>query len=229
MRSKAVAIVSGVALIGVGVILSGNTLGWWDVDVFFAGWWTLFLIVPGLVSLFSQGPDIGNVILLGVGVLLLADAQELLGDVSVWAIIGPLIVIGTGVALLWKAMATPRLPADAEGRQLNPGNKVTALFSGSTAVYKGLPFTGATTLAVFGGVELDLRGSIIESDVVVDATSLFGGTDIIVSPGTKVELTSVGVFSGSDSDAEPPQPGATGPIIHVRSTAIFGGLDVKVR
>jgi len=67
------------------------------------------------------------------------------------------------------------------------------------------------------------------SDVVVDGTSLFGGTDIIVSPGMKVELTSVGVFGGSDSDAEPPQPGATGPIIHVRSTAIFGGLDVKVR
>jgi len=85
---------------------------------------------------------VSGVALIGVGVILLADAQELLGDVSVWAIIGPLIVIGAGVALLWKAMATPRLPADAEGRQLNPGNKVTALFSGSTAVYKGLPFTG---------------------------------------------------------------------------------------
>ncbi|MBN2247673.1 MAG: hypothetical protein JW733_03150 [Coriobacteriia bacterium] len=229
MRSKVVAVVVGVALVALGVILSGNALGWWSADLFFDGWWTLFLIVPGLVSLLGQGPNLANIILIGVGALLLADAQQAFGDISVWSLIMPLILVAVGATVVWKGVATPKLPVDSEGRPLPAGSQVSAVFSGSTAAYNGLPFTGATTLAVFGGVDLDLRGAIIENDVVIDATSLFGGTDIIVSPGTKVELTSVGVFGGSDSNAEPPQPGATGPVVHVRSTAVFGGLEVKVK
>ncbi|MEL7666644.1 MAG: hypothetical protein AAGU73_00370 [Actinomycetota bacterium] len=229
MRSKVVAVVLGVALVAVGIVLSGNALGWWSADLFFDGWWALFLIVPGLVSLLGQGPNVANVILLGVGALLLADAQRALGDVSAWSLIMPVVLVAVGATVLWKGVATPKLPLDAEGRPLPPGNQVSAVFSGTTAAYTGLPFTGAVTLAIFGGVDLDLRGAIIEGDVVIDATSLFGGTDIIVSPGTTVELTSVGVFGGSDSNAEPPQPGATGPVVHVRSTAVFGGLDVKVK
>lgn len=227
MRSKISAVAFGFALVVLGIVLSGNAFGWWSADLFFRGWWTLFLIVPAVATIIGQGPNVGNLILLGVGVLLLADAQQALGDISVWSIIGPLVIITVGVTVLWKGLVGPKLPTDAEGRPLDPGNRVSAIFSGSTAVYNGLPFTGAVTLAMFGGVELDLRGAIMAEDVLIDATTLFGGTEIIVSPGTKVELTSIGIFGGSDSNALPPQPGVSGPVVHVRSTAIFGGLDVK--
>lgn len=229
MRSKIAAIAFGVALVALGVVLSGNAIGWWSADVFFEGWWTLFLIVPAVASIIGEGPNAGNLILLGIGAVLLADAQQLLGDVSVWSIIGPLVIIILGVAVLWKGLFGPRLPTDADGRVVHPGNRVSAIFSGSKAVYNGLPFTGAVTLAMFGGVDLDLRGAVITEDVLIDATTLFGGTDVIVSPGTKVELTSVGIFGGSDNHAESPQSGVPGPIVHVRSTAVFGGLDVKVK
>lgn len=229
MRSKISAIAFGFALVALGIVLSGNAFGWWSANLLFRGWWTLFLIVPAVATIVGQGPNVGNVILLGVGVLLLADAQNVLGGVSVWSIAGPLVIISLGITVLWKGLVGPRLPIDAEGRPLDSGNRVSAIFAGSTAVYNGLPFTGAVTLAMFGGVDLDLRGAIITADVLIDATSLFGGTEIIVSPGTKVELTSIGIFGGSDSDAAPPQQGTPGPIVHVRSTAVFGGLEVKVK
>ena len=86
MRSKVTAVVFGAALVVLGVVLSGNALGWWSANVLFDGWWTLFLIVPALVSIVDQRPNPGNLVLLGIGVLLLADAQQVLGDVSVWSI-----------------------------------------------------------------------------------------------------------------------------------------------
>lgn len=229
MRSKVSALAFGVALVVLGVVLSGNTLGWWRADLFFDGWWTLFLIVPAIIALIGQGPNVGSILLLGVGVLLLADAQGALGGIPVWALIGPIIIIALGVMLLWKGVFGPKLPTDADGRPLDPGNQMNAVFSGSTASYTGLPFTGAATLALFGGIELDQRGALIAEDVLVDVTSIFGGTEVIVSPGTRVELVSTGIFGGAESSATPPEPGAAGPVVRVRSTAIFGGLEVKAK
>ncbi|HZL05887.1 MAG TPA: hypothetical protein VFE45_10810, partial [Coriobacteriia bacterium] len=102
MRSKITATVIGVALIALGVVLSGTSLGWWDADIFFDGWWTLFLIVPAVVSIFGNGPNVGNLVLLAVGLALLADAQRLLGSVSVWSLIGPLVIVVIGGSLIWK-------------------------------------------------------------------------------------------------------------------------------
>lgn len=229
MRSKVTAIVFGVALVGLGIVLSGNTLGWWSADIFFDGWWTLFLIVPALVSIIGQRPNPGNLILLGIGLLLLADAQQVLGDVSAWSLLFPLIVVIAGATILWKGLIGPKPPTDAEGRPIHPGSRITAVFSGQTAVYNGLPFTGAVTVVAFGSMELDLRGAIITEDVLIDATTLFGSTEIMVPPGTIVDLDSVDVLGGSESKAPAPRAGEAGPVVHVRSTAAFGGLDVVVK
>ena len=161
MRSKVTAVVFGIALVALGVVLSGNTLGWWSADVFFEGWWTLFLIVPAIASIIGNGPNAGNLILLAIGALLLADAQRLLGDVSVWSLLLPVVVIILGVSVLWKALVGPRLPTDAEGCPIHPGNRLNAIFTGTTAAYTGLPFNGAVTLAMFGGLDVDLRGALL--------------------------------------------------------------------
>lgn len=229
MRSRVSAIAIGVALIAIGVILSGTSLGWWNADIFFDGWWTLFLIVPAVISIVGNGPNVGNLVLLAIGAALLAEQQNLLGSISVWSLVGPLVIVVVGGSLIWKGLAGPKLPTDSEGRTIQPSNHMSAVFSGSTAVFNGLPFKGAVTLALFGGIDIDLRGAIITEDVLIDATSIFGGTDIIVSPGMKVELNSMGIFGGADNRAETPQSGAPGPVIHVRSWAAFGGLDIKVK
>jgi len=109
MRSKVVAVVLGVALVAAGIVLSGNAFGWWNADLFFDGWWTPFLIVPGLVSLLGQDPKVANVILLGVGALLLADAQRALGDVSAWSLMMPIVLVAVGATVLWKGVAAPKL------------------------------------------------------------------------------------------------------------------------
>ena len=47
-------IVWGIVLVAAGVLLGLNAFGITDIDIFFDGWWTLFIIVPmGLVAFFA--------------------------------------------------------------------------------------------------------------------------------------------------------------------------------
>ena len=62
----------GLALIAIGVIFALNALNITDINIFFEGWWTLFIIVPCFISLFGKGDKTGDVIgiLIGIGLLL---------------------------------------------------------------------------------------------------------------------------------------------------------------
>lgn len=42
----------GTTLIAVGGIIALNAFGITDIELFFAGWWTLFIIVPCLVGIY---------------------------------------------------------------------------------------------------------------------------------------------------------------------------------
>ena len=44
----------GLVLIVLGILLGGKALGLWNINVFFKGWWTLFIIVPSFIGLFDE-------------------------------------------------------------------------------------------------------------------------------------------------------------------------------
>ena len=48
---KVSGILWGIVLVAVGVILTLNAFGVANVDIFFDGWWTLFIIVPCVIGL----------------------------------------------------------------------------------------------------------------------------------------------------------------------------------
>ena len=47
-------IIWGIAIIALGVIFGGNALGLFNLNVFFDGWWILFIIVPSVISFFTE-------------------------------------------------------------------------------------------------------------------------------------------------------------------------------
>ena len=44
----------GIAITAVGVILALNAIGLTDINIFFHGWWTLFIIVPSFIGLVTE-------------------------------------------------------------------------------------------------------------------------------------------------------------------------------
>ena len=60
----------GLIFIIIGVILGGNALDIFNINLFFDGWWTLFIIVPTFIGLVTDNDKIGNLIGLIIGLIM---------------------------------------------------------------------------------------------------------------------------------------------------------------
>ena len=91
MRRDIGTIIVGLLFLLAGIAVGGSMLGFFNFTINFAGWWTLFLIVPALFAIAQGGINAGNIILLGIGIVLLLDQQHVLQDGLIWRLILPLI------------------------------------------------------------------------------------------------------------------------------------------
>ena len=218
----------GIALIVIGVIFALNALGVTDIQIFFDGWWTLFIIVPCLIGFFSEREKTGNIIGLVIGVFLLLCCRDVLDFDMLWKLAVPVIIVIIGLKLVFGAVlgdkAVKLLETSKEsGENVRVG---CATFSGQKLNYNGEPFNGAELTAVFGGVDCDLRGAMIDKDCAVTATAVFGGIDIFVPDNVNIKVSSNSVFGGvSDKKQRTNVPGAA--TLYINATCMFGGVEIK--
>lgn len=106
-------------------------------------------------------------------------------------------------------------------------DRMVAIFSGVSRKGRWRVRKSTQTLALFGGVELDLSTAVFEAPVVeISGFWCFGGMDIKVPAGIEVREQVVGVFGGIDvGDLGDKQPGA--PTLVIKGLALFGGVSVK--
>ena len=218
----------GVALILVGVIFALNAFGITDIELFFDGWWTLFIIVPCFVGIFTDREKTGNIIGLLIGVFLLLCCQNILGFDMLWKLAVPAIIVIIGLKLVLSTVFGDKASKIiVESRQNGENIKIgCATFSGQDMNFDGEVFNGAELSAVFGGVKCDLRGAIIEKDCAVSATAVFGGIDLFVPDNVNVKINSNSIFGGvSDKKHSRHIEGAV--TVYVNATCMFGGVDIK--
>jgi hypothetical protein len=87
-------------------------------------------------------------------------------------------------------------------------------------------FTGGKATAVFGGVELDLRGALLGSDGArLELVAVLGGVDVVLPRGWDVRISGPAVLGGTDDRTLPAPEGA--PRLDVRASAVLGGVTVK--
>lgn len=218
----------GVALILVGGIFALNAFGITNVEVFFDGWWTLFIIVPCFIGIFNEREKTGNIIGLLIGVFLLLCCQNVLGFDMLWKLAIPTIIVIIGLKLILTAIFGDRATKMIVESHQNGDNVKTgcATFSGQDLNYDGEVFEGAELSAVFGGVKCDLRNAIIEKDCAITASAIFGGIDIYVPDNVNVKISSNSIFGGvSEKKHRPYMEGAI--TLYINATCIFGGAEIK--
>lgn len=218
----------GIALIVIGGIFALNAFGITDIEVFFDGWWTLFIIVPCFIGIFSEREKTGNIIGLLIGVFLLLCCQNVLGFDMLWKLAIPAIIVIIGLKLIFNAVFGDKAAKMiVESRQ--NGNDVKtgcATFSGQDMNFDGEKFDGAEISAIFGGVKCDLRNAIIEKDCAVTASAIFGGIDIYVPDNVNVKISSNSIFGGvSEKKHRPYMENAV--TLYINATCIFGGAEIK--
>lgn len=221
MQTKANRILWGVVLIALGVILGINALDLMEINLFFKGWWTLFILVPSAIGLLTEKNKWGSLIGLLFGVFFLLCAWDILSYDLLWKLAAPVAAVLVGLSLLFGK----RSKKDKQTVPVEDTPLCTAVFSGQEVNYNGQPFHGGEAIAVFGGVDLFATGAVITEDCVVKATAIFGGVDLHLPATVNVVVTSGGLFGGvEDKRKLPPLEGA--PTVYVRASFVFGGVDI---
>lgn len=218
----------GLVLVIVGLVIGGNALGITNINLFFDGWWTLIIIIPCFIGLFKEHEKTGNIIGLLIGIALLLACRDLLDFDLIWKLMLPTILVVIGLSMIFKDTIGGKV--NKKIKELNEKkagkNEYCATFSGQDVKLDGENFTGADLTAVFGGVKCDLRNAVIESDTVINASSIFGGIDILVPENVKVKIKSSSIFGGV-SDERKYAENKEGYTIYINATCLFGGVDIK--
>lgn len=218
----------GLVFILIGLIFGLNALGITDINVFFDGWWTLFIIVPCFIGIFKDNEKTGNIIGFLIGIALLLACQDLLDSELLWKLLLPAILIAIGISLIFKDAIGSKI--NAEIKKLNENktsaNEYCATFGSQNINFDGEEFNGVDLTAVFGGIKCDISKSLIASNQVINATSIFGGIDIYVPENVKVKIKSVPIFGGV-SDKKKHATNNEANTIYINATCIFGGVEIK--
>ena len=217
----------GIILVIIGVIIGLNTIGITDIDIFFDGWWTLVIIVPCFIGLFTNKDKTGNIIGLLVGVILLLGMQNIIDFNLIWKLLLPSIIVIIGLSLIFKNTFNSKI--NNEIKKLNnkntKDNEYCATFSGQRIDFPNEEFKGATLNSVFGSITCDLRESKIKEDVVINASSVFGGIDIIVPDDVNIKIKSNSIFGGVNNKKKNNEDKKY--TIYVNASCLFGGVDIK--
>lgn len=225
---KANRIIWGVLLILAGGILALKSLNILNIDIFFDGWWTLFIIVPSIVGLINERDKTGSIIGIIVGIVLLLCARDILDFDMLWKLVFPAIVIIVGLKLVFGGVfngKSDKIMAEMKADGTNVVNGFAA-FSGQDLYFNNEVFNGAELNAVFGGVKCDLRGAIIEKDCVINASAIFGGIDILVPDYVNIKVRSNSIFGGVSDKKHTNSPNNT-VTLYINGTGLFGGVEIK--
>jgi len=219
----------GILLIVLGLIFAVNALGIADIDIFFDGWWTLFIIIPCAINLITGEEKTLSVIGLSIGVALLLHCLDIINFKVIGKLIVPALIIIAGVSLIFKDSfnkKTKEAIKNLEQNAYSPDNSYCSVFSEQTADYNGRLFTGAELTAVFGGVKCDLSNAVINGDVLINVNCIFGGVDIYLPENVNIRSNAVCIFGGTE-DCRKIKCKDSSVTVYIKGCVLFGGVDFK--
>ena len=231
--------IPAIVLIAVGAIFFLNNLNILPVREILR-YWPGILVAVGIMLLVDSAESCGKTIggvLAGVGALLLARNLGFL--VITWNQVWPLALIGAGLLML-----LDRTRWNMSGVQFNPGRqghrrdffgfhwhpKESTVFGSATRSFYGQEFDGGRYETVFGGIEIDLRGSHMTGDqAVLKIDAVLGGAEVKVPEDWLVVIKATAVFGGVINSTKAPDPVL---VPHpkrliVKGSAVFGGVEIK--
>ncbi len=225
---KVESVLWGIVFITIGLIIAGNVLGITNINIFFNGWWTLFIIIPCFIGLFKNNRKTGDIIGLIIGIALLLACQDILKFDLVWKLLFPVILIIVGISFIFRDTIGGKITKEIKELNKNRinSNEYCATFSEQNVKFDDEKFSGADLTAVFGGVKCDLRKAIIEENQIINATSIFGGIEIFVPENVKVKIKSTPIFGGVSDKANYSKE-EQAHIIYINATCVFGGVEIR--
>ena len=210
----------GVILIVIGLIIGLNSFGITNIDLFFDGWWTLFIIIPCFIGLINEKEKTGNVIGLCIGLFLLLSAQGIIEFDIIFKLALPLILVIIGLSIMFKNSSKKEKIPDVENDQ-----EYVATFSYQNIDLEKEEFSGSDIDAIFGGVRCDLKNSKLKDKSVINATAIFGGINIIVPKDIRLVVKHTSIFGGVSNKHNNKDDAKK--TLYINAICLFGGVEIN--
>jgi hypothetical protein len=136
-----------------------------------------------------------------------------------------LVVVGFYAGLVAAAALVKRaLPShgDAESDDV----RLAAILGGVELQSRAQAFRGGSMLAWFGGIAVDLREAKLAADARLTVTAIFGGVDVKVPAGWRVESRARSLAGGVSVDVLAPED-PTAPTLTIDGGTVFGGVSIR--
>lgn len=193
-------------LIIIGVIIGLNAFHITNIDLFFDGWWTLFIIVPCFFGLFKDQDKTGNIIGLIVGIYLLLYCQGLINFQFAWKLVVPVIFVLIGLKMIFKDTFNKKKPRQN--------------------IYDNQLYTGGNYDVTFNGLILDLSKAYLNEETNITISTLFGGVDLYLPDDVYIQIQSSNFLGGVDLHKRENKIENT-KVIYLNARCIFGGINIK--
>jgi predicted membrane protein len=234
-REQQSKILAGVLVIAFGTLFLLDRSG---IDI--PNWiysWKMILIAVGVVSLIKHNfQKFWAYVLIGVGAVFLIN--EFQPNMIDRGLIVPVVVIGVGVTILWKALGFDkhsRKNKDFEAVVFDSSEEASADYFETSTVFGGTEktvisknFRGAKITSVFGGTELNLTHADLQQPAIIDATTVFGGLTIAVPADWRLQSELTTIFGGVEEKR--PMVNASemddNKVLILKGNCFFGGVEI---
>ena len=201
-------------------------------------YWPVLLIVVGVAKVVESRAPAGYI---WGGVITLAGALLLLDNLDIvvfdFNLIWPLLLIAFGLSMLLRSIDRKKYLASATGSASAGTGPVDehsncnafAVFGGSQRRINTPDFRGGEAVAVFGGVEFDLRKAGMTVDqAVIDVNVVCGGLEVRVPENWTIVNHAMTIFGGVEDKTmqSKAEPNAKSPHLVITGSVIFGGISL---
>jgi predicted membrane protein len=229
-------VVFGIIILLLGGIFLLQNLGvFYYRDLFH--YWPVILIGVGIARILDWRDSANNfigVIIAGVGAAFLAHSLGYL-PWNIWRLLWPIALIGGGAVLLLRGIDSRReysIDSPEQNSSTISDNilREEVIFGGINRKIYSKDFQGGRANAIFGGIEIDLRGAGITKDEIhIEANAIFGGIEIMLPDSWESSVRGTGIMGGFEDKTYPaPVAGdVKRPRVIIHGSAIFGGVTVR--
>lgn len=222
--------------IGVIIMLFGIVLLLRNMDMLDPFWssvifsWPMILIAIGTINVFGKKPWFG-VVLLAVGLFFISP-KFLAYDFNVIRLFWPVVILVIGtflvIAGLKKNHREDHFMRDSSTTDENFIDEV-AVFGGIERKVYAQNLKGGKITSIFGGSSIDLtQAKLIEGKSIIDATTIFGGTELRIPADWNVKVEVVTIFGGFEDKHIVKQENIDASrTLVIKGVAIFGGGEIK--
>lgn len=231
----------GLALLIVGAVLLLNEFNLFAFSLgdIIKEWWPLIVIGAGLVILLNNPQSFLFPLIVIVAGILLQFRQLDIIAFNIWSLIWPSVLLVVGLSLLFERNNHSKIissesdeddedDTEFDTRQVTSDDKVSvlAVFSGSEVKNTSSNFQGGDASALFGAFEVDLRGASFKKEATLNVFTAFGGGEVIVPEGWRIETNGLPLFGGWENKTKTPTK-ANAPTLYIRGTCLFGGISIR--